>query len=116
MKKTIFLLPLLFILQIQNGEAITVNSTYSYDDMNRLTNASYSSGLDLSYSYDPAGNILGVSGSFLQGYNLTLGDVIQYLQVLTGDKPTDINIYHDIDSDNKIGLPEAINALKKIAE
>ena len=57
MKKYCLLLPSLLIFQIQNGEAVAINSTYLYDDMNRLTSASYSSGLNPAYSYDSAGNI-----------------------------------------------------------
>jgi YD repeat-containing protein len=35
---------------------IHLQITYAYDDLNRLTEARYSNGLQVRYSYDPAGN------------------------------------------------------------
>ncbi len=118
MRYTFFIITMLLCAitsSTQISWAISITSTYTYDDINRLTSVSHSSGLDLSYSYDPAGNILNVSGGGLQNYNPTLSDVIKYLQVVAGDNPANINIYHDIDHDGRVGLPEALYSLQYIA-
>jgi len=39
------------------AHAVSVNASYTYDALNRLTAVQYSNGKSLSYSYDAAGNI-----------------------------------------------------------
>jgi len=57
MKKSLLITLLtLSHLWISQTQAITVN--YTYDDLNRLTDVSYSTGANLHYTYDAAGNML----------------------------------------------------------
>ena len=66
MKKILFLLMLLTAFSFA-GEchAVTVNVVYTYDNINRLTQVAYQSGLNVAYVYDGAGNITDVNTSML---------------------------------------------------
>jgi len=50
------ILSLSAIISCCDVSAATASTSYSYDSLNRLTNAVYSDGSGESYSYDPAGN------------------------------------------------------------
>lgn len=43
--------------------AVAVSVVYTYDDINRLTQVAYQSGLNIGYVYDAAGNITDVNSS-----------------------------------------------------
>jgi YD repeat-containing protein len=61
------LLPLLAVVDLR-----AATFTYSYDSLNRITNAAYSDGSSESYSYDPAGNRLSRITRATTTYFLTL--------------------------------------------
>jgi YD repeat-containing protein len=42
--------------QLQAGSADTITTTYTYDDLSRLTAVDYSTGESFAYAYDPMGN------------------------------------------------------------
>ena len=53
MKNTIFTIAILFIGFTAKAQ---VTATYTYDNLHRLTQASYSNGVGIQYSYDALGN------------------------------------------------------------
>ena len=53
MKNTIFTIAILFIGFTAKAQ---VTATYTYDNLHRLTQASYSNGVGIQYSYDDLGN------------------------------------------------------------
>lgn len=94
------------------AQAITVTSTYTYDGINRLTSIAYSTGTELSYFYDPAGNMTNVSTT-LPPYEPALTDAMRCLQITAGLNPQGISTSHDVNSDGRMSLPEVIDALKQ---
>ena len=56
--KTIFLFQVVVLYCVAYNILNAATFTYSYDSLNRTTNAAYSDGSRESYSYDPAGNRL----------------------------------------------------------
>ena len=64
------LLNILYSVGILQAQSVTI--TYSYDALDRMTAVSYSSGGDLTYSFDDAGNLLAASHSDAPGAELTL--------------------------------------------
>lgn len=100
--------------------ATQVTITYTYDNLNRLTAASYSSGMSMSYVYDPAGNITKIGGNMIGDANgdgiFTLADAIAVMQVMSNITPAqNVSTQSDIGGDGKIGLPEAIYIIQKVA-
>ena len=64
MKKLFFLLLLLTaFLGTRECQAVSVTVAYTYDDINRLTQVAYQSGLNVLYVYDAAGNITDVNSN-----------------------------------------------------
>ena len=47
-------------LSLDTEEAVSLDISYEYDDLNRLTVVRYANGDVMRYSYDEAGNILSV--------------------------------------------------------
>ena len=123
-----YFLPLSFLLYFLSTPLLfaTTTTTHSYDDLNRLTQSVYNTGAKvtiISYTYDPAGNMLSysISANFLLGdvddsKNVDLTDVVLCLQLTSGMTPS-ATIYQgaDIDGDNRLGTVELIHVLQKVA-
>lgn len=62
------------------------------------------------------GCVLTFSYKAVAGPPDSLEDVIAILQTLAGNNPSGVNSISDINNDNKIGLAEAIYALRRVAE
>ena len=82
--------------------------TFTYDNLNRLEKAEYAGGAVFDYTYDNAGCRLIKSQSF------GLNDVIVILKLLTGD-PAEIFSSVDTDADGKIGMPELVYVMQRLA-
>ncbi|QEH70636.1 stalk domain-containing protein [Cellulosilyticum sp. ST5] len=50
-----------FLLSVYCMGILVQAETYTYDDLNRLTKVTYESGVVIEYTYDQAGNIIGVT-------------------------------------------------------
>ena len=117
MKKSITLILALALSLwiVNNGQAVVLNITYTYDNLNRLTKADYGGGVSIEYAYDNAGNItataavgnLALFGDIDGSGSVDLADAIIGLQLLTGIEPTaDMRIEADVNGDGKIGPEE----------
>ncbi|GEM_PF-7012219 len=102
-------------------------TAYTYDNLDRLTEAKYSTTKVLgtiSYTYDEAGNRLSqVQESFLvkpgdldNDGSITLKDTILGLQILADGQPSEkVDFRADVDGDGKLGLAEVIFSLQNIS-
>lgn len=108
--------------------SLKANATsYIYDSLNRLTNVSYDNGNYISYTYDPAGNIVGVEVSdtttpdlevedFNGDATIDLQDTILALQVLTGQEPASlVDNYSTIHNGEQIDIAKVVGILSQMA-
>jgi len=117
-----------FILFFIAMSAVTVfayETTYTYDKLSRLTSVTHNDGagrIVVTYQYDTVGNRLSiitrmmVKGDLDGDGAITVADVIATLQIISGITPN-LSIIQsaEVNSDGKIGLPEAIYILQKTA-
>jgi len=97
--------------------------TYTYDELDRLTSATYDDGAKIVYTYDAPGNIGSITttsgimkGDINGNGSIDFMDAIMVMQVLSCHTPTEPIIrYADVDGDKKIGIPEAIFIIEKVA-
>jgi len=82
--------------------------TFSYDSLNRLETVQYAGGAVFDYTYDNVGNRL------TKGQSFGLNDVIAILKLLTGD-PGGVFSSVDINADGKIGMPELLYVMERLA-
>ncbi len=126
MKKSITLiLALVLSLWIVNsGQAVVLDITYTYDNLDHLTKADYGGGVSVEYAYDAAGNItatatvgnLALLGDIDGSGSVDLTDAIIGLQILTGIEPSaDMRIEADVNGDGKIGAEEVVYIMEKTA-
>ena len=83
--------------------------TFSYESLNRLETVQYAGGAVFDYTYDNVGNRL------TKGQSFGLNDVIAILKLLTGD-PAGVFSSVDIDADGKIGMPELLYVMERLAD
>ncbi|MCX5846568.1 MAG: hypothetical protein NTW12_09490 [Deltaproteobacteria bacterium] len=127
--KNKILISLVFVLFFIGLSAVTLfayETTYTYDKLNRLTSATYNAGTSrntIIYQYDAAGNRLSkitkiiVTGDLNGDTFITLADAIMTMQVLSGITPNQSIVQSaEVNSDGKIGMPEAIYILQKAAD
>lgn len=90
-----------------------VNISYTYDSLNRLKVVHYGGGKMIAYTYDSAGNTIKTTSTY------TLADLMMCLQTITQLSPTGIASNStsgaDVNGDGKIGVPEAIYIMEKVA-
>ena len=99
---------------------LTVN--YQYDDLYRLTAVVRSDGSVTEYQYDAVGNRLSmITTALLKGdlngdNSVNLADTIMSLQITSGITPNQpVFSSAEVSGDGKIGLPESIYILQKVA-
>lgn len=104
-------------------------ATYTYDALNRLVKVVYGDGSNtplsyIEYTYDSAGNITRISslGGVLYGdvdgsESVDLADAIVSLQIISGQDafPPPFE-KSEVNSDQRIGMEEAIYILQKLAQ
>jgi hypothetical protein len=122
------LLASVFVLFFVGMSAVPVfayETTYTYDKLRRLTSATHNDGtgrMVVTYQYDAVGNRLSkltrmmVKGDLDGDSAITVADAIASLQIISGITPN-LSIIQsaEVNSDGRIGLPEAIYILQKTA-
>ena len=120
-----FILSLLFCILLFNQYAFA--TTYTYDNLHRLTKVEYSDGRWIKYSYDDAGNIKTVTTSITNRQpgdingdsDITISDAVLALKISMGDtKDLDGQGYKyaDVNGDGVIGTEEVIYILSYLSE
>jgi hypothetical protein len=94
-----------------------LETTYTYDDSNRLTKVTRQDENETTifeYTHDLAGNITSYKVS--RTIQLGLGDLIKILQTLSGiDSPVDLSTI-DLDRQGRLGLADALLLLQDLGE
>lgn len=122
MRFILLLLGTLSLLPTMGGQAGSAG--FQYDGGDRLVSVSYSASLDLSYTYDAAGNITSITakgypaGNINRDGRLDLKDAILILQLLSGMNAAEADVCRDcaVSDDGKISLSGVIYTLQAIAE
>lgn len=116
----------LFFIALSAVSVFAYETTYTYDKLRRLTSASHNDGaggIVVTYQYDTVGNRLSiitrmmVKGDLDGDGTITVADAIVALQIISGITPS-LSVIKgaEVNSDGKIGLPEAIYSLQKVGE
>jgi len=106
--------------------AATVQYTYTYDSLNRLTTrVDHGAGAMIAYTYDFNGNRLTKTetsvhtvfpGDINDDGNIDLTDAIFALHIVSGIDSQDIYKVADVNGDGKVSIQEVIYILQKISE
>lgn len=117
---------LLILIALSAVTVFAYETTYTYDKLSRLMSATHNDGAGIivvTYQYDTAGNRLSiitrimVKGDLDGDGAITVADAIPALQTISGITPNQPIIKSaEVNSDGKIGLPEAIYSLQKVGQ
>lgn len=112
---------LFFLLALSFPVRLFAETSFIYDDLDRLVRATYSDGAYIAYEYDDVGNRKqglyyspAVPGDVNGSGTVELTDVILSLQVAAGMNVT-ADMESDVDGDGRIGLEEAVYGLRFIS-
>lgn len=116
---------IVFLVMFSTANIAAYEITYTYDDLNRLTAATYSDGTGrktVTYQYDAIGNKLArnvleiLAGDVNGDSAVTLADAIMAIQVAAGITTGQSVVRSaEISGDGRIGLSEAIYILQRVA-
>lgn len=92
------------------GQKVTVDSAGNSDGYAWSENAGWIhfKNTDLPYIVR-----MTLAGDVNDSGNVDLGDAIDALKIVTEHLPSDVNVYADVNDDDKIGIPEAVYALEE---
>lgn len=131
MNNKLILLGSIFITLMFFSSSFGSTITYTYDNLNRLTRVAYENGITEEFTYDAAGNRKaytvtiagnqnGLPGDINNDTRVDLADAILALKIIGGLNPDGIRADYaisgaDVNKNGRIGLPEAIYILQKVA-